>query len=213
MTFGMKGQADVMAKGVRLKGRRDFFPLIAGGEETEVSLPLLGKHFVSNALSAVAVAALFGIDANKAKEALEHYRPFPMRMEVCHLEAGKTLIDDSYNANPVSMELALETLAEVKGRGRAIAVLGDMLELGEFLKAPIVGWDRRSKNVRSTSSSPWERRPPSWWHQRFVMDWNRQRARVAKSHSEAISHTQQVAARRRLDFGQRFEGDGHGKDR
>jgi UDP-N-acetylmuramoyl-tripeptide--D-alanyl-D-alanine ligase len=55
-----------------------------------------------------------------------------MRMEIVSLKGGMTLINDAYNANPNSMELALETLVEVKGKGRAIAVLGDMLELGEF---------------------------------------------------------------------------------
>jgi UDP-N-acetylmuramoyl-tripeptide--D-alanyl-D-alanine ligase len=53
-----------------------------------------------------------------------------MRMEVSALPGGRFLINDTYNANPRSMELALETLVELKGRGRAIAVLGDMLELG-----------------------------------------------------------------------------------
>jgi UDP-N-acetylmuramoyl-tripeptide--D-alanyl-D-alanine ligase len=53
-------------------------------------------------------------------------------MEIHPLEGGKTLINDAYNANPRSMEAALETLAGLKGKGRAIAVLGDMLELGDF---------------------------------------------------------------------------------
>jgi len=57
-----------------------------------------------------------------------------MRMEVVPLKGGTTLINDAYNANPYSTELALETLAEAKGKGRAIAVLGDMLELGSFTK-------------------------------------------------------------------------------
>ena len=55
-----------------------------------------------------------------------------MRMEVIPLKGGWTLINDAYNANPRSTGVALETLAEVKGMGRAIAVLGDMLELGSF---------------------------------------------------------------------------------
>jgi UDP-N-acetylmuramoyl-tripeptide--D-alanyl-D-alanine ligase len=57
-----------------------------------------------------------------------------MRMEVIPLKEGEILINDAYNANPSSMELALETLVEAKGKGRAIAVLGDMLELGNFAK-------------------------------------------------------------------------------
>ena len=78
------------------------------------------------------MAALFGIDLEAVREVLEHYRPAPMRMEVLALGNGSTVINDAYNANPRSMESALETLVEVKGGGRAIAVLGDMLELGDF---------------------------------------------------------------------------------
>jgi UDP-N-acetylmuramoyl-tripeptide--D-alanyl-D-alanine ligase len=55
-----------------------------------------------------------------------------MRMEVIRLKSGKTLINDAYNANPKSMEVALEILSEMRGEGRAIAVLGDMMELGGF---------------------------------------------------------------------------------
>jgi UDP-N-acetylmuramoyl-tripeptide--D-alanyl-D-alanine ligase len=133
ITFGTSSPAEVMAREIRVRGAEGTsFTLVFGGEEMEIHLPLLGKHFIPNALSAIAVATLFGIEAKTAKEALEHFQPFPMRMELCPLRDGKTLINDAYNANPRSMDLALETLAEVKGRGRAIAVLGDMLELGPY---------------------------------------------------------------------------------
>jgi UDP-N-acetylmuramoyl-tripeptide--D-alanyl-D-alanine ligase len=133
ITFGIENPADVMAKEIRPRAaERTSFTLRIESEEMEITLPLLGRHFVLNALAAIAVASLFGIEVKKAKEALEGFQPFPMRMEIVHLEGGKTLINDVYNANPRSMELALETLAEMKGKGRAIAVLGDMLELGRF---------------------------------------------------------------------------------
>jgi UDP-N-acetylmuramoyl-tripeptide--D-alanyl-D-alanine ligase len=106
--------------------------LVTGGEETEIVLPAFGRHFVMNALSAVAVASLFKINLKDVKEALEQFRPYAMRMEIIPLSGGKTLINDTYNANPVSMGLALEVLAAMKGKGRAIALLGDMLELGCF---------------------------------------------------------------------------------
>jgi UDP-N-acetylmuramoyl-tripeptide--D-alanyl-D-alanine ligase len=135
ITFGIEHPAEVMAKEIRLRGvEGTSFTLILEGEVTEIHLRLLGRHFVPNALSAMAVACLFGVEMKQAKEALEHFQPFPMRMEVVPLKGGKTLIDDTYNANPNSMELALETLVEAKGKGRAIAVLGDMFELGEFTK-------------------------------------------------------------------------------
>jgi UDP-N-acetylmuramoyl-tripeptide--D-alanyl-D-alanine ligase len=133
ITFGVEHTADVMAKEIQFRGSEGIsFTLISGGEKMKIFLPLLGRHFVPNALCAIAVARFFGIEMKKAKEALEHFKPFPMRMEIHHLKGGKTLINDAYNANPQSMALALETLVEVKGKGRAIAVLGDMLELGDF---------------------------------------------------------------------------------
>lgn len=135
ITFGIEHPAEVMAKEIRLRGAEGTsFTLILEGEMMEIHLRLLGRHFVPNALSAVAVACLFGVEVRQAKEALEHFQPFPMRMEIIPLKGEKTLINDAYNANPNSMELALETLVEAKGKGRAFAVLGDMLELGGFTR-------------------------------------------------------------------------------
>jgi UDP-N-acetylmuramoyl-tripeptide--D-alanyl-D-alanine ligase len=133
ITFGIDHPAEVMAKDIRLRGvEGTSFTLMMEGVTLGITLPLLGGHFVPNALSAVAAASLFGIELEKVKESLEHLSPSPMRMEVLHPEEGVTLINDAYNANPRSMELALEILSEMKGKGRGIAVLGDMLELGEY---------------------------------------------------------------------------------
>ncbi len=132
ISYGIENPSDVMAKEVQLKEEGTYFHVSMEGEELEIHLPLLGRHFVLNALSAIAGATLFGIPLEKAKEALEHFRPFPMRMEYKELPGQIHLLNDTYNANPRSMEMALETLAEIKGEGRSIAVLGDMLELGEF---------------------------------------------------------------------------------
>lgn len=132
ISYGIENPSDVMAKEVRLKEDGTYFRVSMEGEELEIHLPLLGRHFVLNALSAIAGATLFGIPLEKAKEALEHFRPYPMRMEYKELPGKIHLLNDTYNANPRSMELALETVAEMRGKGRAIAVLGDMLELGEY---------------------------------------------------------------------------------
>jgi len=133
ITFGIENPSDVMAKEIQLRGAEGTsFTLILEGELVEIVLPLLGRHFIPNALSAVAVASLFGIELERIKEVLEHFQLLPMRMEIVHLGGEKTLINDAYNANPKSMEFGLEALSEVKGKGRAIAVLGDMLELGDF---------------------------------------------------------------------------------
>jgi len=133
ITFGIDHPAEVMAKEIRLKGvEGTSFTLMMEGVTMEMILPFLGGHFVPNALSAIAAASLFGIELEKVKEALEHLSPFPMRMEIRRLKGGVSLINDAYNANPRSMQLALEILSEMKGKGRGIAVLGDMLELGDY---------------------------------------------------------------------------------
>ncbi len=132
ITFGIDHPADVMAKEIEFKGMKGTsFTLVTEGMTLEITLPYLGWHFVPNALAAVSAASLFGIDLEKVKKALEHLPPSPMRMEVLQLKGGVNLINDAYNANPRSMELALEVLSRMKGEGRGFAVLGDMLELGD----------------------------------------------------------------------------------
>ena len=193
ITFGIEHPAEVMAKEIRLRGAEGTsFTLILEGEVMEIHLRLLGRHFVPNALSAIAVACLFGVEVKQAKEAMENFQPFPMRMEVVPLKGGKTLINDAYNANPYSMELALETLVEVKGKGRAIAVLGDMLELGNFT---MEAHQRIGQKVRELSIdfllALGEEAPvvvESAIRHGFPME----RARVVESHSEAISLLRQM---------------------
>ncbi len=187
ITFGMEKSADVMAKEIRLRGAvGTSFHLILEGEETEIILPLLGRHFVPDALSAIAVASLFGIEVKKVKEALERFRPFPMRMETIHLEGGKTLINDAYNANPRSMELALETLAEMKGEGRAIAVLGDMLELGDFTEEAHQQIGEKVKELSIDLLLTMGEKAPLVVESAIRQGFEPKRTRVVESHSEAI---------------------------
>jgi len=188
ITFGIENPSDVMAKEIQLRGAQGTsFTLILEGELVEIVLPLLGRHFVPNALSAVAAASLFGIELKKIKEALEHFQPFPMRMEIVHLGGEKTLINDAYNANPQSMGLALETLSEVKGGGRAIAVLGDMLELGDFAEE---AHQQMGQKVRELSIDllltvgEWA---PVIAESAIRHGFPLERAKVVESHPEAIS--------------------------
>jgi len=100
-----------------------------GPAEQEINLPLPGRHQVENALAAAAVGLLFGIRPEAIARGLEAAPRTGMRLAIRRV-AGITVIDDTYNASPASMLAALTTLQEVAGSGRAIAVLGDMLELG-----------------------------------------------------------------------------------
>jgi len=94
-----------------------------------VKLGVPGAHFLSNALGAAAVASALAIDIQGICEGLEAFTGLPGRMEMITIDSI-TVINDSYNANPVSTKAALEALAAMSCSGKRIAVLGDMLELG-----------------------------------------------------------------------------------
>ena len=99
------------------------------GKAHPVKLPCHGVPCLKNALAAAAAALAMGATVTEIVEGLESYHPIYMRLCVIPLSRGIHLIDDSYNANPVSTAAALETLRQLS-TGRTIAVLGDMLELG-----------------------------------------------------------------------------------
>ncbi|MFZ5596337.1 MAG: UDP-N-acetylmuramoyl-tripeptide--D-alanyl-D-alanine ligase [Bacillota bacterium] len=111
-------------------GGSRFIAVIRGVEE-EFFVPLPGRHNVINSLAAVAVGMEMGMAAGEIRAGLSGARLTGMRLEITVL-GGIKIINDSYNANPSSTAAAVQALAEVAGgESRTIAVLGDMLELGE----------------------------------------------------------------------------------
>jgi UDP-N-acetylmuramoyl-tripeptide--D-alanyl-D-alanine ligase len=86
---------------------------------------------VFNALAAAAAGEVVGVDLQQVKAGLEAFVPEAGRMGIRSVGRDIHLVDDTYNANPASMAAAIETLARMGGRRRTIAVLGDMLELGD----------------------------------------------------------------------------------
>ncbi len=110
------------------------FVLHHGGVEREVRLPIIGEHHVANALAALAAAAEVGVGLDEALAALAGIAETERwRMEVLESPEGWTVINDAYNASPESMAAALRALAELtRGRARAVAVLGEMAELGSW---------------------------------------------------------------------------------
>ncbi|MBE0447695.1 MAG: UDP-N-acetylmuramoyl-tripeptide--D-alanyl-D-alanine ligase [Actinobacteria bacterium] len=112
---------------------RAFFRLTIGnylGHVVRLAVP--GRHNVYNALAATAVAIKMGIRVDDIRIALAECRPSAMRMEVFSTDDNVLILNDAYNANPTSMHAALSTLMDVETKGRRIAVLGDMLELGRI---------------------------------------------------------------------------------
>lgn len=127
-TFGLESKADFMADKITQNGN-GFFSFWVNSL-IPINLKLLGRHNVYNALAAFSVGSILEVGKEEIKKALENYTPFELRMEIYLINRIK-VINDSYNANPSSMENALEALKGMKAEGRKITVLGDMLELGQ----------------------------------------------------------------------------------
>ncbi len=107
------------------------FNLNVQGSKLPVRLKGIGLHNVMNSLCAAGVALSLGCDTAQIREGLERFTPTQMRLQVLDTPYGFKVINDAYNANPDSMKRAIDELVRLKGEGKAIAVLGDMLELGE----------------------------------------------------------------------------------
>lgn len=131
-TFGLGEAAEVRAVDVASDGLRGVtFLLRAPWGELRVRSASPGRHLVPHALAAAAVAEHFAVPLADVGAALEAGSYAPHRMAIEEMPGGTTLIDDTYNASPISVSAALAFLAETPvGRGRRLAVLGDMLELG-----------------------------------------------------------------------------------
>ncbi|MFI6230654.1 UDP-N-acetylmuramoyl-tripeptide--D-alanyl-D-alanine ligase [Micromonospora echinospora] len=132
--YGEAVDADVRASDVTLDERgRPSFTLVTPEGSVPVRLGLTGRHQVSNSLAAAAVARELGMPLADLAEALGGLGLVSTRrMDVFDRPDGVTVIDDSYNANPASMAVALRALAGMRRDGRTIAVLGYMAELGPF---------------------------------------------------------------------------------
>ena len=132
-TFGIKNKSDIMADNVRIvsdKGMR-FTLIVQNDMRKEIFLPLLGRHNIYNALAAAATAFALGIELDLIEKGLSSFKPLGMHMQLSKFYKGIKILNDSYNASPLSVKSALETLTEVAQKNRKIAILGDMLELGE----------------------------------------------------------------------------------
>ncbi|MEU4553508.1 UDP-N-acetylmuramoyl-tripeptide--D-alanyl-D-alanine ligase [Micromonospora violae] len=134
LTYGIENPADVRAENVALDelGRAGF-RLMYDGQTAEVRLRLYGLHQASNALAAATVALGLGHPIDAVAEAVSRAEAVsPGRMQVTTRADGVTIINDAYNAAPDAMRAALRALHAMTGDGqRAVAVLGEMNELGE----------------------------------------------------------------------------------
>jgi UDP-N-acetylmuramoyl-tripeptide--D-alanyl-D-alanine ligase len=133
LTFGEAGEVRVSGIELDVRARARFTVHSPWGRGL-VELSAAGLHMVGNAAAALAVAGLVGVDLDDAIAAVSAATLSGMRMEVATNDAGVTVVNDAYNANPTSMRAALEALAAMHAN-RRIAVLGRMAEIEDATRA------------------------------------------------------------------------------
>ena len=135
VTVGIDNFADIRASEIKINGDVKFRLNIAKKrEDVIVRLKTLGRHQIYNALQAAAIGYFAGMDLDEIRVGLENAEFPRMRMESITVD-GVRFVNDCYNANVVSMKAALQMIRETPCNGRKIAVLGDMLELGEWTQS------------------------------------------------------------------------------
>ena len=131
MRFGIDGENLAMkAVNIRPDATGTYFTAVYGDEAAEVFVPSVGIHNVYNALCAMCVGVKLGYTLEEAASGIADFEPEGMRQKITKIN-GITFIEDCYNANLDSMKASLDALATIN-KGKSYAVLGDMLELGEF---------------------------------------------------------------------------------
>jgi len=128
LTFGLREKADLMGSEVRTEGQETHFCCTIEGKPYAFTLPMVGEHNVYNALAALTAGYALGFSPADMQRGLAALEMTGMRFEYKKVKAY-TVINDAYNASPMSMTAAIRTLAQV-APGRRVAVMGDMLELG-----------------------------------------------------------------------------------
>lgn len=130
--FGTGPDCDFRAEQVEIAGESTRFSYVApGGEKGEAVIPIIGMHHVLNAMAGLAVAQRLGVPLSAAAEALSGYQAPAMRQQIRRTENGVTVIDDSYNSSPDAAKGSLGVLKSFRD-GKRVAVLADMLELGDY---------------------------------------------------------------------------------
>ncbi len=132
-TYGIQEKSDLNAKNIKLKEDSSEFTCEIEQKEVKIEVPVGGEHFVLNALCAACVGKTLKIEVEKIKQGIETFELTKKRMDIITLENNVKIINDAYNASLESIHASLKYMSELKSN-RKIAVLGDILELGEYAK-------------------------------------------------------------------------------
>ena len=126
--FGLGGECEVYGDEIVNHGLKGISCRIHMGTESfQADIPMPGRHMVYNALAAAAVGRIYGLTSEEIKRGIESLEPISGRFRIIETD-NFLIVDDCYNANPMSMKASLDVLKD--GSGRRVAVLGDMGELG-----------------------------------------------------------------------------------
>lgn len=129
--YGINSPADIKATDIELREKGSVFNLsLPQNKSAEINPRISGLFNIYNILASAAIGYLFDINLTDIKNAVDSFTGVPMRLEIKEINDIR-IISDMYNANPASMEEAVKELVRIK-KGRVIAVLGDMLELGSY---------------------------------------------------------------------------------
>lgn len=133
LTYGLEEDSDIRGQNAIFEENGSKCQAVIANHTYNVSIPVGGEHFVSNSLCALTVATALHIPVEKALKGIEEFELTKKRMEIKKSKNGATIVNDCYNANYDSMKAALDYVGKLPNK-RKIAVLGDMLELGEYSK-------------------------------------------------------------------------------
>lgn len=133
LTYGLQQDSNILGKNAIFEENGSKCQAVIDNDIYEVSIPVGGEHFISNSLCALAVAKVLNIPIEDALKGIAQFELTKKRMEIKKSKNGATIVNDCYNANYDSMKAALDYVGKLPNK-RKIAVLGDMLELGEYSK-------------------------------------------------------------------------------
>lgn len=130
-TYGIENKSDLNAYNIELNDQESKFNVKIDEKEYTIYVPMAGRHFVYNALCAISVGLNLNICIEKIINGIKNFKPSKLRMDIIEISPNIKIINDTYNASYDSVKSVLEVLNNMKSN-RKIAVLGDILELGEY---------------------------------------------------------------------------------
>lgn len=131
ITVGQYNNADIKAKNVKYYKQGMIFDVILDGDTHQFYIPVYGTHNIYNALFAIAVTRFLGFKPSEIQRGLRRYYKPRRRLSIYNLGNGVKIIDDTFSANPNAVKAAIDVLSYIT-KGKKIAVLGSMLEMGKY---------------------------------------------------------------------------------